>query len=142
MAGNRLHQLICSTDKNSFDFCFNLCYYILVQRDKIKKEKRDKAMKKTIDAKINECRNTAANLLREADRIEKMSARYSHILGYLTNLPEDQVFTGGSLSKQCPSINPMESNTILKLMSSIYPSVVRELIGGVTHCFIPARLEG
>lgn len=99
-------------------------------------------MKRTIETKVNEYRNTAANLLREADRAEKMAARYSHVLGYLANLPEDQILTGGSLSEQCPSINPIEGNMILKFMSNIYPTVVRKLVDGVTHCFIPAHLEG
>ena len=99
-------------------------------------------MIKTVTIKINEYRNTAANLLREAERTEKMAARYSHILGYLTHLPQDQIFTGRILSEHCPSITPMAGGMLLKFMSNIYPSIMVEQVEGITHCLIPAHLEG
>lgn len=96
-------------------------------------------MKSEIISHANILRRQAESCIYEAERLEKLVARYSHVFAYLSNLPNEICINGRELCKQLPNLTCMEYSLILKTLYKVYPSKIIKENNDYT---IPANLEG
>ena len=69
-------------------------------------------------------RRQAESYIYEAEHLEKLATRYSHIFAYLSNLPNEVRMSGKELSEQLPNLTCMEGSLILKTLYKVYPSKI------------------
>lgn len=84
-------------------------------------------------------RRQAESCIYEAERLEKLVTRYSHVFAYLSNLPNEICVSGKELCHQLPNLTCMECSLILKTLHQVYPS---KIIKEGNNYTIPANLEG